>query len=284
MRFVINTTLVVLFSIASLAAAEVTTTPDGQLRLTASMGHSHNDYYQRQPLTLALDAEMLSIEADVFVRGDELFVAHDEHEIRSHRTLRRLYLDPLYTRFEQRGGKQTDAPFGGSVRPSGTPIVLMVDFKSEGSTTWPVLEQQLAQYPGMIRHVATHTDGSVSITPGPVIVAVSGKRPIEMMTNAVGRYSGIDGRFPDDLNSNRPAHLMPMVSCSFSTLSRKAGGNRVDNLRPVLNRFARATAEQGRLARVWGTPDNQSTWRLMRDARMQLINTDQPDKMKSFLE
>lgn len=265
--------------LTSLASAQVTTNDQGELHLQHPLGHSHNDYYQNRPLTLALHADMLSIEADVFVRDNDLFVAHDEEDIKPQRTLKRLYLDPLYRRFQQQGGPQPDHPFGGSVRPSSTPVLLMIDFKSAGPETWVVLEHQLSNYPGLIRRIDTDNQGQATITPGPVIVAISGNRPIDMMTNASTRYSGIDGRFPADLDSNRPAHLMPMISCSFSTLRRAAGTSDPEKLKPLLQRFANATAEDGRLARVWATPDTRDTWSLLFNAGMQLINTDQPQTL-----
>ena len=53
-----------------------------QQKLNAGNGHSHNDYKQQIPLLEAYYAGMGSIEADVFYRDGELYVAHDSKEIK----------------------------------------------------------------------------------------------------------------------------------------------------------------------------------------------------------
>jgi alkaline phosphatase len=70
-----------------------------------SRGHSHNDYHQHVPLLTAYHAGMGSVEADVFLRDNELFVAHDTSEIRAGATLKKLYLEPL-ARLYTKNGKQ----------------------------------------------------------------------------------------------------------------------------------------------------------------------------------
>ena len=57
--------------------------------------HAHNDYLHERPLYEALENSFRSIEADVFSRGDSLYVAHNRSDIRPGKTLRALYLDPL---------------------------------------------------------------------------------------------------------------------------------------------------------------------------------------------
>src|ERR1044071_8081773 len=57
--------------------------------------YAHNDYNHERPLFDALDHGFFGVEADVHLRGDELFVAHTGGGIKPGRTLRALYLDPL---------------------------------------------------------------------------------------------------------------------------------------------------------------------------------------------
>jgi len=49
--------------------------------------HAHNDYLHERPLLDALDHQFRSIEADVFARGDSLYVAHNQRDIRPGKTL-----------------------------------------------------------------------------------------------------------------------------------------------------------------------------------------------------
>ena len=74
-----------------------------QQKLTANQAHSHNDYKQQIPLLTAYYAGMGSIEADIFYRDGELFVAHERSEIKPGRTLQKLYLDPLAALYKENG-------------------------------------------------------------------------------------------------------------------------------------------------------------------------------------
>ncbi|XAM00613.1 hypothetical protein OT109_04320 [Phycisphaeraceae bacterium D3-23] len=333
----------------------VTASPDGQLRLAAPMGHAHNDYVSPDPLHAALDAGMLSIEADVFLVDATLYVAHDQEDITPDRTLQALYLDPLWQRFQERGGAQPDHLFGGAVRDSGVPLVLMVDLKDDGLNAWLALETLLAQYPGLARHVQhpehlagqcagdfrlplpsrgragvgvaspTHSTitrkpqhptlplapslrarrgsqgsrhihlknapnpnppaGPPTLTPGPVLVVVSGDRPIAAITHAPARYCGYDGRWPSDADSNAPAHLMPMVSMSAQTLLDLAQptDDPEHTIHTTLHALSHHATTHGRLARIWATPDHPNTWHQLHTAGLQLINTDTPGELAEWL-
>ena len=83
--------------------------------------HSHNDYAQKRPFWGAYEAGADSIEADVFLEGGELLVAHSRKELKKENTLRRLYLEPLRTVFRKNGGR---------ARANGKPLQLVIDLKS----------------------------------------------------------------------------------------------------------------------------------------------------------
>lgn len=50
-------------------------------KLSAQLTHSHNDYEQKQPFYAAYHLGFDSIEADVYIKDNELFVAHDWDKI-----------------------------------------------------------------------------------------------------------------------------------------------------------------------------------------------------------
>ena len=62
---------------------------------TTTNAHSHNDYEQKIPFLTAYNAEFGSIEADIFLQNDSLYIAHDTEELKLHRTLREYYLELL---------------------------------------------------------------------------------------------------------------------------------------------------------------------------------------------
>ena len=82
-------------------------------------GHSHNDYHQQHPLTDALKNGMVSVEADVFLVGNNILVGHSESELTDDRTLENLYLQPLWKKLKKE-------------RRKFSPIILLVDIKTNG--------------------------------------------------------------------------------------------------------------------------------------------------------
>src|SRR5690349_19196948 len=57
--------------------------------------HAHNDYEHPRPLSDALDHRFGSVEADIFLVGDQLLIGHTPDDLDPTRTLESLYLDPL---------------------------------------------------------------------------------------------------------------------------------------------------------------------------------------------
>ncbi|MDN5726614.1 MAG: hypothetical protein L0G99_11890, partial [Propionibacteriales bacterium] len=102
--------------------------------------HAHNDYEHDRPLLNALDNGFTSVEADVWLVGDELYVGHDGPDLT--RTLRSLYLDPLRRRI--RGNRQR------VFRDRDAPIRLLVDVKSPEPAAYDVINKQLSAYPELI--------------------------------------------------------------------------------------------------------------------------------------
>ncbi|MCF2489047.1 hypothetical protein [Dyadobacter sp. CY347] len=58
-----------------------------QVNAQFPQGHSHNDYLQPAPFALAYQQGFGSVEADVFLINDSLFVAHEKTQIDPSRTL-----------------------------------------------------------------------------------------------------------------------------------------------------------------------------------------------------
>ena len=63
--------------------------------------HAHNDYQKPEPLTNALRHKAFSIEADIYLSGNTLLVAHDKKELTTAKTLDSLYLQPIIESFRR---------------------------------------------------------------------------------------------------------------------------------------------------------------------------------------
>jgi glycerophosphoryl diester phosphodiesterase len=108
-------------------------------KLSAQIAHSHNDYEQKQPFEAAYHLGFDSIEADLYLKNNEIFVAHDWNKILPERTFKNLYLNPLLAKITENNGY----PY--SIKK---PLTLMLDLKKEGRELMKVLFAQLSQYKG----------------------------------------------------------------------------------------------------------------------------------------
>src|SRR5262249_51413181 len=67
--------------------------------------HAHNDYEHKRPLFDALEHGFCSVEADIYLVDGQLLVAHQRNQVKSERTLQKLYLEPLRERVSKNGGR-----------------------------------------------------------------------------------------------------------------------------------------------------------------------------------
>lgn len=231
--------------------------------------HAHNDYWHERPLFDALDHGFTSVEADVFLVNGSLLVGHDRDELRPDRTLESLYLAPLARRVRQSDKR---------VYPNGQRFFLLVDVKSEPQDALKHLRKVLLDYAEMF----TAVDGS-KVQQGAVTVVVTGNRPRVEPAEATRRYFGLDGRM-SDLDSHVPSHFMPMISDNWTSyFTWKGDGPMPAGERAKLQEIVKKAHAADRVVRFWATPENESVWRELRSAGVDLIGTDQLDRLAGFL-
>jgi hypothetical protein len=246
-----------------------------QADVTALPGaHAHNDYLHRRPLLDALAHGFTSVEADVFLVGDELCVAHEASQIKPERTLRSLYLDPLRQR-----AKNND----GHIYPGLARFILLIDLKSAAEPTYLRLHEILAQYSDLVTSFGTEGRRD-----GAVLVIVSGNRPLELMRSQSTRYAGCDGRL-GDLESDLPADLLPLISDHWGrNFTWRGEGPMPEAERQKLTRIVETAHAKGRLVRFWATPEVRSPardalWGQLLSAGVDLLNTDDLKGLQRFL-
>lgn len=231
--------------------------------------HAHNDYYHRRPLLDALKNGFWSVEADVFLVEGELLVGHSRSEVSRERTLCKLYLDPLKEYFQKHPLK-TEEKF--------PPFTLLIDIKTNGEEVYPVLRKLLQKYETLL---CTVKDGKT--IRGPVQVVISGDRPIKMITADNPRYASIDGRL-SDLDSDRPSHLMPLISDRWTSHFQYRGKGKLPEAeRAKLKEIVKQAHAAGRRVRFWATPETEEMWQELVAVEVDHINTDQLEKLNAFL-
>jgi hypothetical protein len=231
--------------------------------------HAHNDYRHDRPLLDAISRGFRSVEADIFLVDGDLLVGHDLHELRPGRTLQALYLDPLLAHVRANGG---------SVYPSGPDLILLIDVKSEAGATYRALREVLAGYAEMLTEYGPgyRRDGAVR-------AIISGNRATDAITADSVRWVAIDGRVPD-LDADPPVDLVPLVSTNWMNhVSWTGEGPLPEADRAVILDLIRRAHGQGRMFRFWAHPDMPIAWRALREAGIDLINTDDLDGLRAFL-
>jgi len=236
--------------------------------------HAHNDYRHHRPLLDALAHGFTSVEADIFLVDGKLLVAHDRHEIESHRTLQALYLDPLKRRIDAHGG---------SVYHKKTRFILLIDIKSEAKSTYAALHGVLSQYGAYLTSFTSQGREERA-----VLVIISGNRARDAMAAQSIRYAGCDGRL-GDLQSEVSADLVPMISDNWAShFSWRGQGPMPVEERARAEDIVRRSHQKGRLVRFWGTldrpsPERTALWDVLRSAEVDLINTDDLCGLQQYL-
>lgn len=232
--------------------------------------HAHNDYYHKRPLLDALASGFCSVEADVFLKDDTLLVGHFRFELRKARSLEALYLKPLAERVKANGG---------SVYKTKAPFHLMIDFKADGAETYAALKKLLAKYRFMLTEFTAD-----STKTGAVTIVISGSRPRQVMEKESKRLAGYDGRV-SDLNKKTSRHFMPWISDSWSSQFKWRGkGNFSENEKAKLKNIVKRAHQNGQKVRFWAAPDNPRAWAVLHKNGVDLINTDQIEKLAKFLQ
>lgn len=246
-------TFLLLFFIPSLFAQSV--------HYTTANAHAHNDYEHDIPFYTAYYKHFGSIEADVFARNGQLYVAHTEKTIDSARTLSRLYLQPLREMIRQ---------CNGNAFANGGPLQLLIDFKTDSLLTMRTLIQQLQQYP--------------DITGNPhVQLVISGSQPVPAQWDNYPPYILFDGK-KSLTYTNAQLQRLPLFSYNFQEYTKWNGkGVLVAAEKQRMQSLIDSVHQLQKKIRFWGAPDNVNTWITLSKMGVDYIGTDNVEGLSGFL-
>ena len=229
-------------------------------------GHAHNDYEHERPLLEALENGYVSVEVDVHLIGNEIFVSHNKPSILdSSKTLESLYLDPLKAHISANGGAVYSNYQG--------PFYLMIDVKTDAQSTYVKLEEILNEY----RHLIASSSAN-----GPVTIFISGNRAIDQIINSKDPLMLLDGR-PDDLEKDIPSSIMPVISQNYRNYLSWDGYSELNpEEEKEFKKLVQQVHAQGKKLRLWASPDNENVWKFLMDNGVDLINSDHLESFRKF--
>ncbi|HZY38666.1 MAG TPA: phosphatidylinositol-specific phospholipase C/glycerophosphodiester phosphodiesterase family protein [Mucilaginibacter sp.] len=232
---------------------------------------AHNDYLHPHPLFDALANGYTNIEADIFLKGGRLVVAHIDPFFKKNHTLESLYLKPLAERIAANNGQV--------YRGYAAPIILMIDVKSGANDTYRALKVLLEKYRPMF---SSYNHGRVM--GGTITVVLSGHKPFDMIKEEDSRLAFIDEDLRKTYQDTTAVDVYKMASCKYSKLlDWKGDGPLPADQRQKLCAFVAMAHKYGKKVRLWASPENDRVWAELLKCGVDLINTDKLAQLKNFL-
>ncbi|GME63572.1 uncharacterized protein LTHEOB_12436 [Neofusicoccum parvum] len=225
--------------------------------------HSHNDYWRPVPLFTALAAGCASVEADVWLPGNNananasLLVGHERRSLDGARTLAALYVAPLVAVLEEanRANGSAAAAAGVFEESPETTVVLLLDFKEGDARVWEGVQRDLE--PLRERGWLTYWDGAnATRVVRPVTVVATGDAPFEV----------IEGLAVKDVFYDAPLEKLgddgkyTAENSYYASVEMKKGVGKVGwhglsgGQAETVQKQCDVAAEKGLVSRYWGTP------------------------------
>ena len=225
--------------------------------------HSHNDYEQPHPFQTAYEHGFESIEADIYLVDQELFVAHDAKDIMENRTLSNLYLDPVSAAIKRNRGTIYKDP--------NKKLQLLVDIKTEAYSTLDALTRILQNFPGIM------SSKNLSLV-------ISGNRPKAQDYKNYPSYIFFDGR-PGIQYSAEALEKVALISAGFNQYSKWDGSKALPSTEhEQLVKLVEQARNMGKPFRFWGCPDNPVAWKEFSSMRIGFINTDKIEALSAYMK
>jgi len=224
--------------------------------------HSHNDYLRNIPFWEAASANAMSIEVDVILLRDTLFVAHEKESITSNRTFENLYLEPL----------RLSSSLSFSLHPS---LQLLVDCKTDALPTLALIIKKCEAYKKFLYQPETGKG---------VKIIISGNRPPASDYNNSPPYLFFDHQSIDDLDKIS-FEKIGMVSLPYYKFVRWNGKDTIPALeKEKVLKITQSVHKYKVPFRFWATPDTPAAWKMLPELGIDFINTDQPMRVSEFLK
>lgn len=233
-----------------------------QHRYTVANCHSHNDYEQKVPFHWAYGAGFGSIEADVFLIHDTLFLAHDTPELKRHRTLEDWYIKPLDSAVATHGGY----PYADTARN----LQMLIEPKLAGAPTIAALLKILKRYPRLTANTKLRW-------------TITGNRPDPSTFPSYPSYIWFDGEF-EKTYSAAALSRVALFSDDYQRYARWWGRDTLPaSERARLKIMIDKAHAMGKPIRFWDAPDVPAAWVQLMGLGVDWLNTDHIQALSTYL-
>jgi hypothetical protein len=235
------------------------------------------------PFYSALSVGCASVEADVWLYNNTLYVGHEESALTPARTLDSLYIQPILDTLNRENPQSAfiTSPTKNGVfdTSSGQTLALFIDVKTDGETTWPAVVSALE--PLRSAGYLTIFNGT-GVTDGPVTVIGTGNTPLDQIAPLKQRDYFFDAglHLLSSTQANITAAISPVASTDFGAQIGAINGTTFNATQLATIRSQIAVAKsRGILARYWDTPawpisTRNAVWETLLLEGVGLLNAD----------
>lgn len=224
--------------------------------------HAHNDYDHNTPFSEAYTLGIGSIEADVLLIRDTLFVAHSRQEIKREVLFDRNYLLPLAEGIRRNKGY---------VYADTTRVLqLLIDIKTDSLQTLKAVIAAIQQYPELLHNRS-------------IRFVITGNQPSPVTFSGYPSFLLFDGKIRDEIHLQQIARI-GLFSANFAMYSRWRGEGDIPeaDLQLIRKDVEKAHALH-RAFRFWAVPDQPIAWKKMMEIGVDYLNTDHIHDLARFL-
>jgi hypothetical protein len=230
---------------------------------TTANAHAHNDYQHEPPLLAAYNNRFGSVEADVYLNEDEILVAHSERDIPNHKTLEDLYIKPLIAYIKANNGHVYE--------DTTRSLILMLDVKSDATTTMSKIVDLFSQYPDITQCKS-------------VMILISGNKPGPGSYGSYPPYIWFDGLLSSRYKKEELSRIAVLSDNFKEYTTWKGAGDPPAKDWLALQKAVAKGHELGKKVRFWNTPDTEEGWPKVLELGVDYIDTYSIKSLAEYLK
>ncbi|WP_292008595.1 alkaline phosphatase [Chryseobacterium sp.] len=232
------------------------------LNYSVGNAHSHNDYMQKIPFWTAYYAQFGSIETDVFLVENKLWVAHTKEDLSPDRTLEGLYLDNISKQIKINKGSIYPDPY--------KKLQVLIELKQSPKESMNVLINTLNKYPEI-----THNPN--------VKIVITGLKPDPADFSGYPDYIYFDGDVNRDYTDNQ-LRKIGMFSANLPDIIQWNGkGIPRDEEKEKVKEIIDKVHSLHKPVRFYAAPDFPNGWLNLIGLGADYINTDNIPELEKFM-